>query len=172
MAGIQPNFSRDAFGFLHISHLMSQSESRCGYYERGPNLHLELFAHWHVYCRARWKQRDVPLQCPQLDTGECFMYCTMTEFTETWWWSLFHSVFLHLSFCSPYNCTSAYSQQESQACLGKSHVKTCTVVYLLFIITFSSKIPLGRLLHSSQLCSLYLPFMLIADRHSHTYISL
>lgn len=128
---------------------MSQSESRCGYYEQGLNLHLELFGHWHVYCIARWKQWDVPLQWPQLDTGEGFMYCTMTEFTETWWSSLFHSVFLHLSFRCPYNWTSAYSQQESQACLGKSHVKTCTVVYLLFIITLSSKITLGRPLHSS-----------------------
>lgn len=82
--------------------------------------------------------------------------------------SLFHSV-LQLSFCSPYNCTSAYSQQESQAFLGKSHVKISVVVYLLFIITFSSKISLERLLHSSQVCALYLPSILIADRHSYTY---
>lgn len=148
---------------------MSQSGSRCGYYERGPNLHLELFGHWHVCCMARWKQRDVLLQCPQLDTGECLMYCTMTKFTETWW-----SVYFILSswtfpFVPRITVLQHTPSRKVRLALVKVMSKTSAVVYLLFIMTFSSKISLERLLHSSQVCALYLPSTLIADRHSYIY---
>lgn len=114
--------------------------------------------------------QDVPLQCPQLDTGKCFMYCTMTKFTETLWSSLFHSVFFAPFLLFPIEIL--WHTPSEKACLGESHVKTYTVVYLLFIITFSSKVSLGRLLHSSHFCSLYLPSTLIGDRQSYTYILL